>query len=78
MWDNGEEEKVKIKAGELMNKRTRAERARLQLLSAEPENTGKALDMVRINEEVQDDATSALQEYEDLLTQLINNAEFVI
>ena len=69
---------MKIKAGELKNMRARSERARLQLLSAEPENTGKALDMVRINEEVQDDAVCALQEYEDLLNKMIDAAEITI
>ncbi len=69
---------MKIKAGELMNMRTRAERARLNLLGAKPDISCKTLHLLHIDEELQDDAGSALQEYEDLLTQLINNAELVI
>lgn len=61
-----------------MNMRTRAERARLALLSAKPCPENKALNVLHIDEDLQDDAGSALQEYEDLLTQLINNAELVI
>lgn len=69
---------MKIKAGELMNMRTRAERARLALLSAKSCPESKALNVLHIDEEMQDNAESALQEYEDLLTQLINNAEITI
>lgn len=69
---------MKIKAGELMNMRTRAERARLALLSAKPCPESKALNELHIDEEMQDNMGSALQEYEDLLTQLINNAEVII
>ena len=71
---------MKIKAGELMNMRTRAERARLALLSAKPcpDNKNKALNVLHVDEDLQDDTANALQEYEDLLTQLINNAEVVI
>lgn len=69
---------MKIKAGELMNMRTRAERARLALLSAKPCPESNALGVLHIDEELQDNMESALQEYEDLLTQLINNAEVVI
>lgn len=69
---------MKIKAGELMNMRTRAERARLALMSAKPCPESKALNVLHIDEELQDNMESALQEYEDLLTQLINNAEITI
>ena len=78
MRDNREEKEMKIKAGELMNMRTRAERARLALLSARPCQESKTLNVLHIDEELQDNAESALQEYEDLLTQLINNAEITI
>lgn len=69
---------MKIKAGELMNMRMRAERARLALLSAKPCPESKALGALHIDEDLQDDAGRALQEYEDLLMQLINNAEITI
>lgn len=61
-----------------MNMRTRAERARLNLLGAKPDVSCKTLHLLHIDEDLQDDVGSALQEYEDLLTQLINNAELVI
>lgn len=69
---------MKIKAGELMNMRTRAEKARLNLLGAKPCETNKALNVLHISEETQDDAAYALQEYEDLLTGLINAAEITL
>ena len=69
---------MKIKAGELMNMRTRAERARLNLLGAKPDIGCKTLHLLHIDEELQEDATDALQEYEDLLNKLIDAAEITI
>lgn len=66
---------MKIKAGELKNMRTRAERARLNILSAKPDVSCKSLNLLHIDEDLQESAADALQEYEDLLNGLIDAAE---
>lgn len=66
---------MKIKVGELENMRTRAERARKNLLNAKPDVSCKPMNLLHIDEELRDNATDALQEYEDLLNALISAAE---
>lgn len=69
---------MKIKAGELKSMHNRAEKVRLRLLSLERCKEEDKDDELYIDEDLQDDTAFALQEYEDLLSKLIDAAEITI